>query len=71
MPILIAKAGLTREQARTGSVTLIQRFGGALNLNVHFNMLVLDGVYGLRRNGCPGFVPVRAAADNGANRHAA
>lgn len=28
-----------------GVVTLIQRFGSALNLNVHLHMLVLDGVY--------------------------
>jgi len=26
-------------------VTLIQRFGGALDLNLHFHMLFLDGVY--------------------------
>ncbi len=31
--------------ARTGIVTLIQRFGSALNLNVHLHMLILDGVY--------------------------
>ncbi len=31
--------------AQTGSVTLIQHFGSALNLNVHFHMLFLDGVY--------------------------
>jgi len=31
--------------AHTGAVTLIQRFGGALNLNIHFHMLFLDGVY--------------------------
>jgi len=30
-------------------VTLIQRFGSALNLNVHFHLLVLEGVY--RRDG--------------------
>ena len=29
---LIGKAGLKQTQARTGSITLIQRFGGALNL---------------------------------------
>jgi hypothetical protein len=28
-----------------GIVTLIQRFGSSLNLNVHLHMLVLDGVY--------------------------
>ena len=33
---LIHKAGLTRASAVTGAVTLIQRFGSALNLNVHF-----------------------------------
>ena len=26
-------------------VTLIQRFGSALNLNIHFHMLFLDGGY--------------------------
>ena len=31
--------------ARTGAVNRIQRFGSALNLNVHFHALVLDGVY--------------------------
>ena len=28
-----------------GSVTFIQRFGSALNLNVHFHTLAVDGVY--------------------------
>ena len=32
-------------------MTLIQRFDGALNLNVHFHMLVLDGVYVERADG--------------------
>ena len=47
---LIKKAGFTKATAQTGAVTLIQRFGGpafrsALNLNIHFHMLFLDGVY--------------------------
>ena len=42
---LIRKAGYTITTAHTGAVTLIQRFGGALNLNIHFHMLFLDGVY--------------------------
>jgi ribosomal protein S27E len=42
---LIKKAGFSHKTARTGAVTLIQRFGSALNLNVHFHMLFLDGVY--------------------------
>lgn len=42
---LAHQAGLTRREAHTGAVTLIQRFGSALNLNIHFHMLFLDGVY--------------------------
>ena len=42
---LINKAGFTRKTAQTGAVTMIQRFGSALNLNVHFHMLFLDGIY--------------------------
>ncbi len=30
---------------QTGSVTVVQRFGSALNLNVHLHCLVLDGVF--------------------------
>jgi len=41
----IRKAGHTHRSARTGAVTLIQRFGSALNLNIHFHMLLLDGAY--------------------------
>jgi hypothetical protein len=37
---------------RGGAVTFIQRFGDALNLNVHFHTLMLDGVY--ERYGEPG-----------------
>ena len=40
---LITSSGI--QSAQTGSVTLIQRFGSALNLNIHFHMLFLDGVY--------------------------
>jgi hypothetical protein len=42
---LIRKAGFTKKRAHTGAVTLIQRFGSALNLNIHYHMLFLDGVY--------------------------
>lgn len=57
---LIHRAGLTRRScARTGVVTLIQRFGSALNLNVHLHMIVLDGVYTEHR-GQARFHPVGA-----------
>jgi len=42
---LTHKAGYTKSTAHTGAVTLIQRFGGSVNLNIHFHMLILDGVY--------------------------
>ena len=42
---LTRKAGYTKSTAHAGAVTLIQRFGSALNLNIHFHMLFLDGVY--------------------------
>jgi len=42
---LVKKAGFSCTTARTGAVTLIQRFGSALNLNLHFHMRFLDGVY--------------------------
>jgi hypothetical protein len=43
---LVRHSGLTVSSgARTGAVTLIQRFGSALNLNVHLHMLFLDGAY--------------------------
>ena len=43
---LIKRAGMTvKSGAQSGAVTLIQRFGSALNLNLHFHMLYLNGVY--------------------------
>ena len=44
--------------ARTGAITLIRRFGSALNLNIYVHMLILDGTYltaqltGLSDTGC-------------------
>ena len=41
------KTGLQKTKAKTGAVTLIQRFGGSLNLNVHFHQLFIDGCFEL------------------------
>lgn len=41
------KAGLTAKSGKSGAVTLIQRFGGSLNLNIHFHQLFVDGCYEL------------------------
>jgi len=46
---VLSQAGLKGATADAGSVTLIQRFGSAANLNIHLHCLVLDGV--VRRTG--------------------
>ena len=57
---LAHKAGFTGREAATGAVTLVQRFGSALNLNIHLHMLCLDGVYAPRRDGGLRFRRVKA-----------
>src|SRR2546421_3258526 len=37
--------GVPRDQVQPGSVTFIQRFGSAINVNLHFHILFLEGVY--------------------------
>ena len=56
----IHKAGYSLKKGATGAVTLIQRFGSALNLNIHFHLLFLDGVYTYRNNRLPRFQRVKA-----------
>ena len=36
--------GVPRDQVQPGSVTVIQRFGSALNVNLHFHGVCLEGV---------------------------
>jgi hypothetical protein len=57
---LLHKAGLQLNDGATGAVTLIQRFGSALNLNIHFHILFLDGVYVCRDDRPPRFQRVKA-----------
>lgn len=40
----IARQGGIRAP-RTGAITFVQRFGGLVHLNVHFHLLVPDGVF--------------------------
>ena len=37
--------GLARANVQPGSVTFIQRFGSAINVNLHFHCVFLEGVY--------------------------
>jgi hypothetical protein len=57
---LLARAGVKRDAGYTGSVTLIRRFGSALNLNAHFHMIFVDGVYVTEGSGAPVFRAVRS-----------
>lgn len=34
-----------RSRGKSGAITVLQRFGSALNLNLHFHVIHLDGVY--------------------------
>jgi hypothetical protein len=54
--------GIPRGQC--GAVTFVQRFGDALNLNVHFHSLVLDGFYESKPFELPRFHPL-APPDDG------
>lgn len=56
---IIHRAEHLKKQAKTGAVTYIQRFGSALNLNIHFHMLFLEGVITQER-GCTNFKRVKA-----------
>ena len=60
---LLGQAGLKADEADSGAVTLIQRFGSAANLNIHLHCLVLDGVYRRGTDGAPEFVEVPAPTD--------
>ena len=47
-----------------GAVTFVQRFGDALNLNVHFHLLALDGVYDPGDPQSPRFRPLPPPDDD-------
>lgn len=53
-----ASAGIAR--GSSGAVTCIQRFGSALNLNVHFHTQALDGVFRESQDGRLAFFPLAA-----------
>ncbi len=61
---LLGQAGLKADEADSGAVTLIQRFGSAANLNIHLHCLVLDGVYRCGADGVPVFVQAGAPSDD-------
>ncbi len=52
--------GIVSGEAHCGAVTFVQRFGSSLNLNVHFHVVVLDGLYTRDPQGRLGFHPAPA-----------
>ena len=43
--------GVKKKDQRVGMLTLVQRFGSALNLNVHFHILAIEGVFSENKEG--------------------
>jgi hypothetical protein len=39
------KRGAERQKVQAGSVTFLQRFGGSLNANLHYHVIVMEGVF--------------------------
>jgi hypothetical protein len=52
-----------RGRLQTGSLTVVQRFGSSLNLNVHFHAIAMDGVYAEQPDGAMLFHPLPAPCD--------
>jgi hypothetical protein len=50
-------------KAQCGAVTFIQRFGSALNCNIHLHTMMLDGVYAADEDGHPQFQALPAPED--------
>ena len=53
-----------RKGGKTGSVTSIQRFGSALNLNLHFHVIHLDGVFDRGADGALRFFEATPTTDD-------
>ena len=53
-------------ESQCGAVTFVQRFGSALNLNVHFHCVLPDGIF-VREGGSVRFLPARPPEDEECN----
>jgi hypothetical protein len=56
--------GSGHDKGRTGTVTVIQPFGGALNLNIHFHTLLVDGVFVREPDGSLSFAAAKTPTDD-------
>lgn len=55
---------LSLHSPKTGAVTFVQRFGGILNLNIHFHSLIPDGVFVPTHDGSLVFVALAPPNDH-------
>jgi hypothetical protein len=53
-----ARQANATQEGKAGSVTVVQRFGSDIRLNLHFHSIFLDGVYCKKANGALKFRPV-------------
>lgn len=60
--------GRGERQAYTGSVTFVQRYGGGLNLNVHYHQIALDGWFRFDASGSLVFEHARTPSQEGVER---
>jgi hypothetical protein len=61
---IASRAGFSNKQAKTGAVTIIQRFDSALNLNIHFHMLFLEGAISENTWGGRTFARIKAPTND-------
>jgi hypothetical protein len=61
----VVKRGVARQKVQPGSISFIQRFGSSINLNLHFHVVFLEGVYLDRRDAGlkPRFVKAEPPSD--------
>ena len=53
-----------KKASRSGSVCCVGRFGGALNLKIHFHLLQTEGVYELKKTATAKFKKRKAPSDH-------
>ena len=49
---------------QTGAITFVQRFGGLLNLNVHYHLVVPDAVFVVDDSGVLSLLELRGPTDD-------
>jgi hypothetical protein len=59
---IVSRAGFSNKQAKTDAVTLIQRFGSALNLNTYLHILFFEAAINQNSWGSTSLLKTRRTA---------